>query len=508
MCIQKLRGLAALAIFAGCWHSSAAQTCLPDSIAWSKRFYLNESSSTQTPIRLVVYDWASADVATTLSQILIAEVIGYHVVQDDTRTVSIFDGILKLAGCTSEDCSQTQTKSHVAVETWLAEAITLFRQFQKSILSALPSRSTLAGNAAIAPEDLGSMGYDGDHNLFVKGTIRDDAYRDSGLSLDFYKSYNTTFHSPQDYFGKLSDLNPQDFFLCATEGLEFSNALRMRDYIRWTGDLDGVTKLANGQYMARCPDGRFWLAPACRHNSTECIPLLAAGNGWIVDAMMQWSTVYGFPVAIGIAADWDIFVANVRQTRSLFYWWMPDATFLNLDPSYIVLPPHSPLEWEEGNLRTAGSQNYITKLISPELRISAPSVRSFLQNMKLELGEIRALLLEVAQGKSTFDAVCDWIKSNPGRWRLWIPVETNCVPGFGMQAADGSSAASRQGAIGCHLCPAGTFSQRFVDELGETFMCVPCPAGSHQSVPGKYECILCNAGSVAPVAGSGFARSS
>lgn len=144
------------------------------------------------------------------------------------------------------------------------------------------------GNAAIAPEDLGSMGYDGDHNLFVKGTIRDEAYRDSGLSLDFYKSYNTTFHSPQEYFGKLSDLNPQDFFLCDADGLEFSNALRMSDYIRWTGDLDGVTKLANGQYMARCPDGRFWLAPACRHNSTECIPLLAAGNGWIVDAMMQW----------------------------------------------------------------------------------------------------------------------------------------------------------------------------------------------------------------------------
>lgn len=111
-------------------------------------------------------------------------------------------------------------------------------------------------------------------------------------------------------------------------------------------------------------------------------------------------------MAIGIAADWDIFVANVRQTRSLFYWWMPDATFLNLDPSYIVLPPHSPLEWEEGNLRTAGSQNYITKLISPELRISAPSVRSFLQNMKLELGEISALLLEVGIGQNQVSEMC------------------------------------------------------------------------------------------------------
>ena len=132
------------------------------------------------------------------------------------------------------------------------------------------------------------MGYNGDHNLFVKGLIRDFAYSDSGLALDFYKSYNTSFHDPQQYFGQLADLNPEDFFLCDADGLEFSNALRMRDYIRWTGDLEGVTQLQNGEYMARCPDGRFWLAPSCRQNSAECIPLLAAGNGWIVDAMMQW----------------------------------------------------------------------------------------------------------------------------------------------------------------------------------------------------------------------------
>lgn len=483
----------ALAIFAGLWSFSRANSCLRDRIPESQRHYLFENSSlkgesTPTPIRLVVYDWASADVASTLVEILIGEVLGYHVVQDATKTVSIFDGILKLAGCTSADCSQSQVNSHVAVETWLAEAITLFQNFQES-------------NAAKAPEDLGSMGYNGDHNLFVKGSIRDIAYQDSGLALDFYKSFNTTFHKPQKYFGHLEDLDPEDFFLCDADGLEFSNALRMSDYICWTGDLGGVTQLPGGTYMARCPNGRFWLAPSCRHNSSECIPLLAAGNGWIVDAMMQWSTVYGFPVAIGIAASWDIFVSNVMNTRSLFYWWMPDATFLQLDPSYIVLPPHSPIEWSQGNLRTAGSQNYITKLVSPEVRASAPSVRLFLQNMKLELGEIKQLLLEVANGRSTFDTVCNWVIANTGRWRQWIPVETNCEPGFGLQAADGSPASARDGATGCLLCPAGSFSERLVDDFGETYRCVPCPAGSHQNILGKSDCLLCNPGYIAPEPG-------
>ncbi len=78
------------------------EACLRDSVLESARLYLYENSSNgQTvnePIRLVVYDWASADVATTLAQILIEEVLGYHVVQDSSKTVSIFDGVLKLAG--------------------------------------------------------------------------------------------------------------------------------------------------------------------------------------------------------------------------------------------------------------------------------------------------------------------------------------------------------------------------------------------------------------------------
>ena len=137
--ISMLFFLLALHIFAGQCSFSTANSCLIDSIPTSQRRYLIENASlgadsVATPIRLVAYDWASADVATTMVEILIGEVLGYHVVQDESKTVSIFDGILKLAGCTSADCSSEQAKSHVAVETWLAEAITLYQNFQESTL--------------------------------------------------------------------------------------------------------------------------------------------------------------------------------------------------------------------------------------------------------------------------------------------------------------------------------------------------------------------------------------
>ena len=38
----------------------------------------------------------------------------------------------------------------------------------------------------------------------------------------------------------------------------------------------------------RCPDGRWWPAPACRGDLTKCIPTFNAG-GWKLQAMMQWT---------------------------------------------------------------------------------------------------------------------------------------------------------------------------------------------------------------------------
>ena len=49
-------------------------------------------------------------------------------------------------------------------------------------------------------------------------------------------------------------------------------------YVQYTGDEAGVSLTPDG-YVAYCPDGYFWLSPACRHDRSSCIPIIAAGAG-------------------------------------------------------------------------------------------------------------------------------------------------------------------------------------------------------------------------------------
>eukprot|EP00439_Symbiodinium_sp_Y106_P058363 s1342_g8.t1 len=222
--------------------AGSAGTCLPEAVPESSRKFL-ELDSGSSPVQLLIYDWASAELGSTIAAILIQEVLGYHARLDSERT--------------DFDCTSTVERKHVAVESWLSEVITL--------------------------------------------------------------SYNTSHHDPKKYFDSFTDIPQSEFFPCDTAGNEFVNTVRMDLYVQYTGDEAGVTLTPDG-YVAYCPDGYFWLSPACRHDPSSCIPIIAAGNGWIIDAQMQWATAYGFPAAIGIAATWDLYVHQVATYKTLFYW--------------------------------------------------------------------------------------------------------------------------------------------------------------------------------------------
>ena len=67
-------------------------------------------------------------------------------------------------------------------------------------------------------------------------------------------------------------------------------------------------------------------------------------------ALMNWVGVYGFPAALGVSNLWTDFTRHVRELRVLFYWylgctrvqlkprWVPDSTFVDLEPSQVVFP--------------------------------------------------------------------------------------------------------------------------------------------------------------------------
>ncbi|CAK9044051.1 Endonuclease V, partial [Durusdinium trenchii] len=62
------------------------------------------------------------------------------------------------------------------------------------------------------------------------------------------------------------------------------------------------------------------------------------GTGWRVQALMQWSTAYGIPSAIGVGLENSDWVSIVQDLSVMFYWWLPDATFAHLQPSKVIFP--------------------------------------------------------------------------------------------------------------------------------------------------------------------------
>ena len=45
------------------------------------------------------------------------------------------------------------------------------------------------------------------------------------------------------------------------------------------------------------------------------IPLITGGNGWRIQALMQWATAYDMPVAVGVAKAWGDYVPGTRSGR-------------------------------------------------------------------------------------------------------------------------------------------------------------------------------------------------
>ena len=163
----------------------SAQLCLFDGTPESRRQYIQETVDGEgvqaSPLRMVVLNWISAEVCTELMAILLAEVLGYQVAINSEKVVSSTAAALQLAGCVSRDCSERQRRSHVAMDVWLAGRSGELADFSQT-----------SPNSPI--RNLGSMGWTGQETLYVKGSLRDDAYYISGLALDFYRSYNTSLH--------------------------------------------------------------------------------------------------------------------------------------------------------------------------------------------------------------------------------------------------------------------------------------------------------------------------
>lgn len=88
------------------------------------------------------------------------------------------------------------------------------------------------------------MGYTGSDGVYVPKAILVEAENETGLALEYYKSYHPQWFKPWVYFGNVSDVDTSMVLPCHLVGHFTHNA---STFVYWskTGDDGGVTIVNN-----------------------------------------------------------------------------------------------------------------------------------------------------------------------------------------------------------------------------------------------------------------------
>ena len=232
-----------------------------------------------------------------------------------------------------------QTYFHVSMEGWTTPHWPIWTKIQKDF-------------PATAPESLGHIGYDGESGQYIASNVVHRAYQAEGLLLDVYNSYDVSWHAPGAYFDRISIVNTSDLTPC--NEITLSSPEGMQRYLRATGDEDGV-ELVDGSLHPACFTRYFWLPPACRVETSNCLLFLtyATYELWVI---MQRATIFNMPIVPANVREWGKFSVLPTQISCLFYWWEPDPTFLGLGAKMLLYPRYNRSSWEKGIADSASSR--------------------------------------------------------------------------------------------------------------------------------------------------------
>eukprot|EP00913_Durusdinium_trenchii_P020046 g18841.t1 len=379
------------------------------------------------------------------------------------------------------------TRYHVHMECWKDGYPLVWQGIQRDYPS-------------IAPKNLGNMGYDGLASSFLPKPVQEAAYTTEGLALQYYKNWNASWYDPSKYFDSMEMINASALLAPCTQTV-FQDDPTARRHVQFTGDADGVDfDAATNTYSVKCHGGYYWISPTCRGNTSKCIPWVTGGSGWSIEEMMQKSTIHNIPLALAVARSWREYTGYpFVHPKSYFYWWVPDPTFLELQPISQVWPPYDQRGWSIGDQSSGPSATSIDKLVSRDLSILAPNVESFVSNIIIPMKQMDLILLDQKNtGDSWRNATCRWLRSNEALWRSWIPDESQCFPGFGLYDSLAQDYVGQRvnatNKIVCQACPSGTYSMAMTDSIGDTYVCVPCGVGTSQPSGAATFCHRCKPG--------------
>ncbi|CAK9109886.1 unnamed protein product [Durusdinium trenchii] len=468
---------------------TSSDRCFSDGIPEGERANLVSQGSSY-PVGNWVNGWDAGFAAGEVAEILLKEKLGYNVTQKvGPNTV---DAFYALAGCrtptnvTDRGCGPDMTtRVHLSTEGWTGGYATVWDDVQ----TAYP---------ATAPRNLGNMGYTGTATSYISSSLQEFAYSSEGYSLDFYRDYSVAWRDPAKFFTVpnqvTSKLRPCDETILV-------DSVQMNNYLKQTGDHDGVTIQGNGDVHARCFDGHFWRAPVCRSNSA-CLLYLTGGAGWGGDELLQKATFFHMPIAWAAAKAWSDFTSIPSELNVTFFWWVPDPTFLRLAPVPIVFPPHDRKAWKRGDRRSLSKGISIDKYISKDLASLAPDIEEFMKAYLLDMEDVNSIMLKkMNSDMSYFDAACEWLHANNEIWQAWLPDKTKCFERFGLyNEKEERYVESRADPthLACHACPPGFHSQ----SLEDTHICLPCSPGSYQVSGASLACDPCPLGEYQDETGS------
>eukprot|EP00434_Breviolum_minutum_P039925 symbB.v1.2.035467.t1/scaffold4777.1/size34961/1 len=262
-----------------------------------------------------------------------------------------------------------------------------------------------------APVQLTSMGYSGKSGQYFPRSVLDAAYADSGLALDFYTGFDANWNEPAKYFDSISGVNRSLLMKCVDAN--FNVPTQMATYFAVSGDTAGLTTNAAGEQVGYCPDGYFWIAPKCRADTSKCFAFFTGGRGYSLIETMQKAAKWNMPMAIAVAATYSLYTQLPTVHKSMFYWWVPDPTFLHLDALSTVYPAYDRIASENGDYTNEQATFPIHKIVSKDFSALAPRVNSFVERLTITLENLNAILLEQKQtGVDWPTMACYWLQNN------------------------------------------------------------------------------------------------
>ncbi|CAE7723406.1 unnamed protein product, partial [Symbiodinium necroappetens] len=209
-------------------------------------------------------------------------------------------------------------------------------------------------------ENLASMGYLTRAGIYVTQALLQSAESATSRSLlDDYRSYDARYHEPQSFFDDVESIDDSQLVPCAG----------------W---------LTSGE-AALC-ENNWWKAPTCRFKGNgSCVPCMTATVGrsaYRVAEVIDKAVAHTMPIALGVTRSVKDLHDLVAAHRTLFVFWEPDVTFLQLHPRRISFPKHNPLQWLRGDYSTDSQAEDPRIVVSSDLMMHAPDVREMLLKMK------------------------------------------------------------------------------------------------------------------------------